>query len=106
MNGYFEEINKNKYLTLVSTNESKEKTKKYEELWSRNRDLIRSITKNSDNYDEKCMKIKFNSGNKLPLNKMIETSSMIVDVRAVFQENNKYYPWFFLDEFPYKLQII
>ena len=30
VNGYFEEINKIKYLTLVSTNESKEK--KYEEL--------------------------------------------------------------------------
>ena len=25
------------------------------------RDLIRSITKNSDDYDEKYMKIKFNS---------------------------------------------
>ena len=25
VNGYFEEINKNKYLTLVPTNESKEK---------------------------------------------------------------------------------
>ena len=32
MNGYFEEINRNKYLTLVPTNESKEKIKKYEEL--------------------------------------------------------------------------
>ena len=29
MNGYFEEINRNKYLTLVPTNESKEKIKKY-----------------------------------------------------------------------------
>ena len=28
MNGYFEEINGNKYLTLVPTNESKEKIKK------------------------------------------------------------------------------
>ena len=33
MNGHFEEVNGNKYLTLVSTNESKGKTKKYEELW-------------------------------------------------------------------------
>ena len=33
MNGYFEELNGNKYVTLVSTNESKDKTKKYEELW-------------------------------------------------------------------------
>ena len=46
VNGYFEEINGNKYLTLVSTIESKEIIKKYEELWSKIRDLIRSITKN------------------------------------------------------------
>ena len=58
VNGYFEEINGNKYLTLVPTNENKEK--KYEELWSKIRDLIRSITKNSDDYNEKYMKIKFN----------------------------------------------
>ena len=31
INGYFE-INENKYLTLVPTNESKEKIKKYKEL--------------------------------------------------------------------------
>ena len=30
---YFEKINANKYLTLAPNNESKEKIKKYEELW-------------------------------------------------------------------------
>ena len=30
MNGYFKEINENRYLTLVPINERKEKTKKYE----------------------------------------------------------------------------
>ena len=30
VNGYFEEINKNEYLILLSTNESKEKIEKYE----------------------------------------------------------------------------
>ena len=59
VNGYFEEINENNYLTLVPTNESKEKIKKYEELWIKIRDSVRSITKNSDVYDEKYMKIKF-----------------------------------------------
>ena len=53
VNGYFEEINKSKYLMLVPTNESQEKIKKIEELWSKIRYLIRSITKNSDDYDEK-----------------------------------------------------
>ena len=61
MNGYFEEFNGNKYLILVPTNESKEKIEKYEELWIKIRYLIRSITKNSDDYDKKYMKIKFNS---------------------------------------------
>ena len=43
VNGYFEEINKSRYLMLLPTNESKEKTKIYEELWSKIRGLIRSI---------------------------------------------------------------
>ena len=33
MNGYFEENNENKYLTLVPLNENKEIIQKYEELW-------------------------------------------------------------------------
>ena len=45
---------------LVPTTESKEKTKKYEELRSKIRDLVRSVTKNLNDYDEKYMKIKFN----------------------------------------------
>ena len=61
VNGYFEEINGNKYLTLVPINESEEKIKKYEELWSKTKGLIRSINKKSDDYDEKYMKTKFNS---------------------------------------------
>ena len=60
VNGYFEEINGNKYLTLVPTNESKEKIKKYKELRNKIRDVVRSLTKSSD-YDEKFMKIKITS---------------------------------------------
>ena len=65
INGYTEESNGNKYLTLVSTYESKDTWKKYEELWNKTRNIIGSITNNSDNYDEKYMKIKFNSYNDL-----------------------------------------
>ena len=46
--------------------------KKYEEMWSKIRDLIRSITNNSDDdYDEKFMKSKFNSDEDLPINKIL-----------------------------------
>ena len=102
VNRYFKEINKNKYLTLVPTNKSKEIIKKYEELWSKIRYLIKSVTKNSDNYDEEYMKITFNSDDELSLNKMIEIPCMIIIVRAVFHENDKYYPYVFLRECLYK----
>ena len=68
MNKYFDEINKNKYFTLVRTKESK------------------YITKNSDNYNEKYMKIEFNLDDELPLNKTIEHYSMIIVVRTAFHE--------------------
>ena len=47
LNGYFKEINGNKYLTLFPTNESKEEMKKYGELWIKIRDWIRPVTKKS-----------------------------------------------------------
>ena len=98
VNGYFEEINENKCLMLVPTYENNEKIKKYEELWIKIRDLIRSITKNLDDFDEKYMKIKSDLDSNLPLNKTIETPVVTIVVRAVFHENNKYYTQVFLYE--------
>ena len=92
LNEYFEEINGNKYLTLVPTNTSKEKIKKYEELCIKIRGLIRSITTNLNDTDEKYMKIKFDSDDNLPLNETIEMPVVTTVVRAVCHENNKYYP--------------
>ena len=44
----------------------KKKQIKNEELGSKIKDLIRSIIKRLDGYDEKYMKIKFNSDDELP----------------------------------------
>ena len=94
-----EERNGNKYLTLVPTDESKDTLKKYEELWNKIRDLIRSITNNLDNDDEKYMKINVNLYDDSPL----ELYNMIIVVTSVFfHESNKYYPNIVLDECLYK----
>ena len=45
INRDIEESHGNKYLTLISTKESK----KYKELWTKIRDFISSITNKSDN---------------------------------------------------------
>ena len=78
MNRYFEGINKSKY-------------------------LIRLVTKTSVDYDEKYNKISFNLDDQLPLNKRIEVPKTTMVVRAIFHDNNKYYPQIFFDEFLYKL---
>ena len=44
------------------------------------------------------MKIKFNSDGELPLNKTVEIPTITIVVRAIFLENNKYYPQFFIDK--------
>ena len=86
-------------MTLVPTNENKEKIKKYEELWSKIKNLVRSITIMMMKYK----KIKFNWDDELPLSKTIKIQSMIIVVTAVFHKNNKYYPQVFLHECLYKL---
>ena len=69
---------------------AKKKFLKYVELWSKIKDLIRSITKISDEYDEKYMKIKFNSDEELLVNKTTKILSLIIPFRAVFLEKDKY----------------
>ena len=77
--------------------------KKYEELWSKIRDLIMSKTNNSGDYAEKYVKIKFNLDDNLPLQKTLQLCNMIIVVRAIFHEGNKYDPQVFLDECLHKL---
>ena len=64
---------------------AKKKIKKIEELQIKIRDLIKPVTKKSDDYDsdEKYMKIKFNSDDELPLDK-----------KTHFYHNNSYYSYF------------
>ena len=42
-NGYIAESTVSKYLILVPTDESKDNLKKYEEIWSKTKDLTRSL---------------------------------------------------------------
>ena len=72
-------------------------------MFSYIRDLIRSITKNLDNYDEKYMQVKFNSDSELPLSETIVIPNMAIVARVVFEENNKYYLQYFLEECLYKI---
>ena len=49
------------------------------------------------------MKIKFNSGDNMPLSKILKLYNLTIVVRTVFQEDGKYHPQAFLDECLYEL---
>ena len=70
---------------VVSTDKSKDTLKMYTELWYKIKDLIKSITNASGDYDEKYMKIKFNSDENLPLNKILKLNNLIIVVTFIFQ---------------------
>ena len=44
------------------------------------------------------MNIKFDSDDKLPLNKKLKFPTMTIFIRSVFEEDGKYYPQFYLYE--------
>ena len=76
--------NGNKYLTLVSVDKNKEVLTILTQNFGIK--LIETINGKPGNYDEKYMKIKFNSDDYFAL-----------------QEDKKYYPQIFLDECLYEL---
>ena len=63
--------------------------------------LVRLITNNSKNYDDKYMKKKFNSD--LKTYRTLELYNMIIVVKCVFYEGNKYYPQVFLNRYLYEI---
>ena len=56
------------------------------------RDKIKEISSDKRDYEKDYMKIKFNSDDSLPLNKLLKFHLMTITTRSVF-EDGKLYPW-------------
>ena len=70
-------------MVFDSTYENKELLKKYNYLFNRIRDEIKTINGGKENY----MKIKFNTDDDLPLNKPLRFHLMALTIRSVFEED-------------------
>ena len=65
---------------------------------------IKAINGDKENdYGKDCIKIRFNSDNNLPLNKLLTFRLMTIIIRSVFSEDDKFYPQLFLDDDLYEL---
>ena len=51
------------------------------------------------------MKIKFNSDDNLPLNKLLKFHLMTIIIRSVFEEDGKLYPQVFPDDTLFELNV-
>ena len=71
-------------LSYLVPDKSKDILKKYELLWTKMRNVIKSKINNLHNYNEKYMKMKFNSHGDVSLMKTIELRNMIVFVRSLW----------------------
>ena len=73
VDGHIEGKNKSKYLVFDSTDENKEVLKKYTELWDGIKNEIETINGGKKGeYGKDFMKIKFNTDDKLALNKPLK----------------------------------
>ena len=104
VDGYIEENSGNKYLTFASTEKNKKVLEKYTKLWDKIKYHIQIINAGkSGEYVKDYMKIKFNSDDNLPLNKMMKLHMLTIAVRSVFEENGKCYPQVYLDDCLYEV---
>ena len=70
---------------------------------------IKEIIKKTNNYnqqlkyDDNYMKIKFNTDDNIPLNKIIHFPTITIIIRSITKKDDKHYPQFFLDDCLYEV---
>ena len=79
-----------------SANENKGQLQKYADVWDRIKNEIKGLNGPKENdYGKDHMKVKFNSGDDLPLKKALKFHAMTIIIRSVFEKGGKLYPQVF-----------
>ena len=103
IDGFIEETEGSKYLSIASTGRNSEVLKKYEEVWSGIKNFIEKVNDSkSGQYGKYYMKIKFNSDDNFLLYKILTFCILTIIFRSVFEEGG-YYPISFLHGCLYEL---
>ena len=101
--GHFEEIHGDKYLIISS--ENGDIMQKYQEVFNEIKEIIKKINDYGQpiKYDDNYMKIKFNTDDNIPLNKIIYFPTITIIIRSATKKDDKYYPQLFLDDCLYEV---
>ena len=90
--GHFEEVDGDKYLIISS--ENGDIMQKCQEVFDGIKEIIKKINDYGQpiRYDDNYMKIKFNTDDNIPLNKIIYLPTITIIIRSIAKKDDKYYP--------------
>ena len=95
---YFQKYGENNYFIFALTDRNKEALENYTELWNEIKKEIETIRGIEPiKYEKDLLKIRFESGNNLPLDRILNIPVCVIIVKSAFQENGKCYPQVFLE---------
>ena len=77
--------------------------RKFANIWKNIRAKIEENTGDIVQYDKDYMRIKFESNDNLPTDKIVNIRFATIIIRSVFAQNGKFYPQLFLDDALYEL---
>ena len=104
LDGFIEEKESSKYLHISLTYNNNDVLMKYAEVCSGIKDQIKKINDGSvGKYGKDYMKIKFDSDDNLPLNKILKFRVLTIIIRNIFEKDGKYYPQIFLGDCLYEI---
>ena len=97
--GYIEEIegSSDKYLVVATSVRNKDIISVLDMVWRSTKNKINPNIIKIEDYD----KFGFNSDIDLPLYRLTEFRSLVINVSCVIKKDNEYYPEIYLDEFLY-----
>ena len=98
--GYVENSNDNKYLTIALTNNNNNQVLvDYAKVWNGILEQIKKINNSKiKEWGKDYMKIKFNSDDDIPLNKVLNFHALTIVIRSIFENDDKYYSQIYLDD--------
>ena len=103
MKGHFQSVDGDKYLIINSKNG--DIMEKYQEVFNGIKEIVKKINDYNQpiKYDDNYIKIKFNTDDDIPLNKIIYFPTVTIIIRSITKKNDKYYPQLFLDDCLYEV---
>ena len=78
---------------------------KYQDVFDGIKEIIQKINDYGKpiKYDDNYMKIRFNTDDNIPLNKIIYFPTITKIIRSITKKDDKYYPQLFLDDCLYEV---